>query len=98
MKNNNVKDYYLNFSECEYLGEVHREIKEKLELPDWYGENLDALWDSITGLMYTPSNINITYMPETKKAEFLRDEIYKIIDVFKEAQEEYKEITVSVIN
>lgn len=98
MENNNVKNYYMNFSECEYLGEIHREIKQKLELPDWYGENLDALWDSITGLMYTPANIIITYMPETKKAASLRDEINKVIDVFKEAQAEYGEIRVTIVN
>ena len=25
--------------------EAHKYMKEKLELPEYYGENLDALWD-----------------------------------------------------
>ena len=28
---------------------THKILKEKLELPDYYGENLDALWDCLTG-------------------------------------------------
>ena len=35
----------LDFSQCKYFGEIHKIIKEKLGFPDYYGENLDALWD-----------------------------------------------------
>ena len=28
---------------------THKILKEKLELPDYYGENLDALWYWLTG-------------------------------------------------
>ena len=45
------KDRVLDFSKCKYLGEVHELIKKELELPEFYGCNLDALWDAITGLM-----------------------------------------------
>ena len=47
----------LDFSKCRYLGEIHEVIREKFELPGWYGTNLDALWDSVTGIMYTPADI-----------------------------------------
>lgn len=40
----------IDFSNCKYIGSVHKEIKEKLELPEWYGENLDALWDALIGI------------------------------------------------
>ena len=90
------KDRVLDFSSCKYLGEVHEIIKTELELPDWYGENLDALWDAVTGLMYVPANIKIIFKPETKATENLSDEIDKIISVFFEAQEEYNQIRVTV--
>ena len=32
----------------------HEEMKNKLDLPDYYGENLDALWDCITGEIELP--------------------------------------------
>ena len=90
------KDRVLDFSSCKYLGEVHELIKKELELPEFYGCNLDALWDSITGLMYVPANIKIVFKPETVAAQKLADEIEKIIEVFKEAEQEYNEIKVSV--
>lgn len=90
------KDRTLNFSTCKYLGEIHEIIKKELELPEWYGANLDALWDSITGLMYVPANITIIFKPETKATSLLSDEVEKIISLFKEAQEEYGQIKVTV--
>lgn len=86
----------LDFSKCQYLGELHQVIQQELELPEWYGQNLDALWDSITGIMYVPADITIIYKPETKGSEKLATEVNKIIDVFKEAVEEYNEITLYV--
>ncbi|MCU5489938.1 MULTISPECIES: barstar family protein [Bacillus cereus group] len=31
--------------------ELHLLLKEKLEFPDFYGENWDAFWDCITGFV-----------------------------------------------
>nr|WP_319487543.1 barstar family protein [uncultured Caproiciproducens sp.] len=90
------KQRVLNFSKCQYLGEIHQVIQRELELPEWYGQNLDALWDSITGIMYVPVDITIIFKPETQKSEELASEISKIIDVFKEAAQEYNEITLRV--
>ena len=90
------KKHVLDFSKCQYLGEIHQMIQQKLELPEWYGQNLDALWDSITGIMYVPADIMIIYKPETKSAEKLAPEIGRIISVFKEAMQEYNEITLHV--
>ena len=90
------KDRILDFSKCKYLGEIHEIIKKELELPEWYGANLDALWDSITGIMYVPASIKIIYKPETKASQKLSDEVEQIISVFLEAQEEYGQIKVII--
>lgn len=90
------KDRVLDFSKCKYLGEIHENIKTELELPECYGANLDALWDSITGIMYVPANIKIIYKPETKASQKLSDEVEQIISVFLEAQEEYGQIKVTL--
>jgi RNAse (barnase) inhibitor barstar len=37
----------LDFSQCKYLGEIHLMLKEKFGLPQYYGENWDALWDCL---------------------------------------------------
>ncbi len=96
IKDNKVVERILDFSDCRYLGEVHKIIQEKLELPEWYGKNLDALWDALTGIMYVPANIKIIYKPKKETSTELSDEVYKIIDVFKEAAQEYNEFTLSV--
>ena len=33
----------LDFTGCKYLGEIHLILKTKFGLPDYYGENWDAL-------------------------------------------------------
>ena len=88
-----VKECVLDFSECSYIGEVYAIIKKELELPEWCGENLDALWDAVTGMMYTPVNIIIR---NTSKKESLQQSVDDIITVFREAEEEYHEITVVI--
>lgn len=87
------KERLLDFSKCQYLGEIHEVIQKELELPEWYGQNLSALWDSITGIMYVPADIKIIFKPETKKAEALAPEIREIISIFERAVSEYNEIT-----
>ena len=90
-----VKECVLDFSECSYIGEVYAIIKKELELPEWCGENLDALWDAVTGIMYTPANITIR---STIRREELQQSVDDIITVFREAEEEYHEITVVIRN
>ncbi|WP_322903662.1 barstar family protein [Paenibacillus sp. SGZ-1009] len=38
--------------------ELHEQLKEKLELPEFYGANLDALWDCITGMIELPLELH----------------------------------------
>lgn len=92
-ENLTIKERFLDFSECSYIGEVYTVIKKELELPEWCGENLDALWDAVTGMMYTPANITIK--TATKKTD-LHQSVNDIVTVFQEAEEEYHEITVVV--
>ena len=90
-----VVERVLDFSKCSYIGEVYDVIKKELELPEWCGENLDALWDAVTGMMYTPANITIRSATKSKE---LQQSIDDIITVFREAEKEYHEIAVVIRN
>ena len=90
-----MKIIVIDFSECKYPLDLHNEIREKLELPEWYGNNLDALWDILTGFIQTPVTITVTFKPKTQAAENLRESVLKIIETFKEASEEDEEIKFS---
>ncbi len=40
----------MDFGTCSTKKEIHAYLKEQFEFPDYYGENLDALYDCLTDL------------------------------------------------
>ena len=80
-----MKNIVVDFSLCKYPMDLHNEM---LILPEWYGNNLSALWDMLTGFIETPVSITVIFKPETKAAENLKENVLKIIETFKEAAEE----------
>ena len=90
-----MKTVIIDFSKCKYPLDLHKEIRGKLELPEWYGNNLDALWDVLTGFIETPVNITVVFKPETKATENLKESVLKIIETFNEASEQDDEIKFS---
>lgn len=40
-----MKRINLDFSQCQNKNQVHAYLKEQFEFPDYYGNNLDALYD-----------------------------------------------------
>lgn len=90
-----MKIIVIDFSKCKYPMDLHNEIRKKLELPEWYGNNLDALWDMLTGFIETPIEITVIYKPENKAAENLKKNVLKVIETFKEAAQEDEEIKFS---
>ena len=89
-----IKHFDLNFAECRYIGELYRELKKKLELPDWCGENLDALWDALTGIMYTPADISIM---KTTAWQEIQEHADSIVAVMQEAEAKYGELSVRIL-
>lgn len=50
-------DIVINGENIENKGQLHKQLKEKLSLPDYYGENLDALMDCLTGWIDVPTRL-----------------------------------------
>ncbi|NLM57710.1 MAG: barnase inhibitor [Clostridium sp.] len=48
---------FLEGKELTSKAKTHKVLKEKLELPDYYGENLNALWDCLTGWVSLPLKV-----------------------------------------
>ena len=55
-----MKEVYIDFSTIGDYEDFYAQLKEKLELPDYFGDNLDALYDSITG--FTPLPLHLEFV------------------------------------
>lgn len=81
----------LDFQKCVYIGELYQEMRTKMKWADWYGENLDALWDILTGLPYEGEQFIIlrprfyTGVPHEENAAFT-EYVDKICAIFQQAQ------------
>lgn len=45
-----MKDIIIDFSHYDDMAAFHKDIKEKLDFPEYYGENLDALHDLVDSI------------------------------------------------
>ena len=59
--------YKLDFSNTNYIKEVHLMIKKELDFPDYYGENWSAFWDCLTDMVDDPIHIQILGMNNFQK-------------------------------
>ncbi|WP_242221766.1 barstar family protein [Bacillus cereus group sp. BfR-BA-01380] len=65
---------------------LHKILKEKLDFPEYYGENADALWDCLTGWIALPLTIEWECFEESK--QFLGSYAELILETFQYAQKE----------
>lgn len=42
-----MKTIILDFTNCKYHAQLHEILKESFGFPEYYGANLDALWDCL---------------------------------------------------
>ena len=72
----------LDFTGCRYLGQIHRILKEKFGLPEYYGENWDALWDCLGGLFYRDGEIVVEIRGYLTLRKELREACIPMLEVF----------------
>jgi ribonuclease inhibitor len=57
-----MKTIYIDFTDIGDYEDFYIQLKEKLPLPDYFGDNLDALSDVITGELEMPLHIEFVNM------------------------------------
>ncbi len=57
-----MKKVIFDFRTIGEIGDFYSQLKEKLSLPAFFGENLDALYDIITGELELPLEIEFVNM------------------------------------
>lgn len=72
-----------DFSEIPDFPAFYRQFAQKFALPDGFGENLDALWDVVTGGIGLPVEVEFVNLSAHKKRRF-----GALVLLFEEAEEE----------
>ncbi|MBP2001449.1 ribonuclease inhibitor [Paenibacillus shirakamiensis] len=65
---------------------LHTALREALDLPSYYGNNLDALWDALTGWVEMPLTIRWIHFYASEKK--LGNYSQLVLQLFKEAEDE----------
>ena len=52
-----MKTVYIDFTDIGDYDDFYSQLKEKLTLPEFFGDNLDALSDSLTGFVALPLHL-----------------------------------------
>jgi len=82
----------LNTIEINQYADLHDWLIEKLSLPEWYGRNLDALWDCITGYIQLP--VTIQWIDNQGNNQ----EYANLVELLQEAAEEVSGLTFEYLN
>ncbi len=57
-----MKEIYIDFAEIGDYDDFYHQLKEKLPLPEFFGDNLDALYDVISGGIELPLHLEFVNM------------------------------------
>ena len=69
----------LRTSEIKNYADVHYWLAAKLQLPDYYGHNLDSLWDCVSGAISLP--VTVLWYDDAE----VSDQYTSITNLFEEA-------------
>ena len=76
--------YTVNFKGVRYYDDIHKALKDGLELPDYYGANLDALWDCLTDFIDNDVEIILRNYQDLEKLH--KEYADQMLSIFKRAK------------
>lgn len=83
-------EIYIDFLEIGDYEDFYTQLKEKLPLPEYFGDNLDALFDVITGELAMPLHIEFVNM-SVEQLEIFED----LLTTLEDAEDEVEEFSFS---
>ena len=89
----NTYNYKIHFTKISSFSDLHELLKESLDLPYYYGENLDALYDCLREIGCSKVTIGITGFENVRA--FYSEYSEKLLSVFydfKHYAEEYSHL------
>lgn len=83
-----MKTIYIDFTDIGDYEDFYAQLKEKLPLPEHFGENLDALYDVLTGDLEMPLHLEFVNMT-VDQLEIFED----LLTTLEDAEEELEDFT-----
>ena len=83
-------EIYIDFTDIGDYEDFYTQLKEKLVLPEHFGDNLDALYDVITGNLEMPLHIEFVNMT-VEQLEIFED----LLTTLEDAEEELDDFSFS---
>lgn len=88
----------LDFTGCRYLGEIHRILKKKFGLPEYYGENWDALWDCLEYLWLDRGAVKVQIYGFLSLPDDLREYCSAMLEVFDDVHKSTPNVTFEIVS
>ena len=83
-------EIFIDFTDLGDYEDFYAQLKEKLMLPEFFGENLDALNDAITGFVELPLHIEFVNMSVEQLEDF-----EDLLTTLEDADEELEDFSFS---
>lgn len=93
---NSICQVTLDFKICRYLLDLHKELKNKFDFPDYYGANLSALWDCLDN--YCDHNLTVYIREIYTLPKELDEYTDKILSVFDDVHNSTPNISFKVMS
>jgi ribonuclease inhibitor len=88
----------LDFTRCHYLGEIHIVLKERFGLPEYYGENWNALWDCLDYLFVDDDQRLVNIYGFQSLPDDLRKECKKMLEIFDDVHQDTPNVIFQLIS
>lgn len=85
----------LRLNSCKDWGGLHQRIRKTFGLPDYYGENWDAMWDCLTDVFLQPVQRHIVVEGFDAMPQGLRAYAAPMQEIFCDLQEKYPWVSVT---
>lgn len=85
-----MKTVYIDFTDIGDYEDFYTQLKEKISLPDYFGDNLDALSDVITGELEMPLHLEFVNLT-VDQLETFED----LLTTLEDAEEELEDFSFS---